>query len=156
VQRQAFARGLKAALPDGGVETLRRQVIAEATEWLDARLNTALRRGGAEVVGDVAQVEPQQLRQLFERGGDALRVVVPQVRVTHAGLAGKVAMVAAILSEFTFAIAGDSTRRPRPGEACEVLEGVPGAGSTAQRDVHDRRRAARMPTSSNSTGGGAG
>lgn len=159
VLRQVFSRGLKAPLPEGGVETLRGQIVADANDWLRETLHGALLRGGATQVDTAADIAPEALKRAMTETGDhdgpALSGV-PWVRVTHPGLAARVAIVAATLSEFTFAIAGDSTRRPRPGEACEVLSGAQAARSTRQRDVHDRRRAVHVPTSSKCTGGGAG
>jgi len=160
--RQVFARGLKAGLPAGGLEELRQQVVAQAQAWLWANLNTALQRGGAEAVATPAEVFPVALRSfLAPDGADPGMSPGPlgglgPVRVTSPHLAERVAAVAAILREFTFAMAGDSTRRPRSDKTCDVLESTPGAGNTRQRSVHGRRRSGSMPASSKRIGGGAG
>lgn len=154
--RGALTRGLKGPMPEGGVAVLAAEIAADARRWLEATLAGALRGGAAETVETVSEVHPPHLRAAMERSApDGAPIIggVPWLRVTHAGMANKVDAVAFALSEFTFAMAGDTTRRPKAQEACDVPSRVRGAGSTRQRDEHERRRAARVPSPSKRTGG---
>lgn len=154
--RGALTRGLKGQMPDGGVATLGAAIAADARRWLETTLARALQGGAAEKVGEASEVEPAHLRAaMAQRTPEGAPLVegVPWLRVTHAGMANEVDAVAFALSEFTFAMAGDSTRRPKAQEACDVPSRVRGAGSTRQRDEHERRRAARVPSPSKRTGG---
>ncbi len=67
---------------------------------------------------------------------------LPWLRVTSPRLARRVSTVASALSEFTTALAGDTTRRPRLAKACGVLSGAPGDEGRAQ-DAQRTRTGAR-------------
>ncbi len=154
--RGALTRGLKGPMPEGGVPALAREIATEARAWLEGTLAGALRGGTAERVDALEAVFPPHLQvALAQRLPDGAPIIegVPWLRVTRAGMADRVDAVAFALSEFTFAMAGDSTRRPKAQEACDVPSRVRGAGSSPRRDEHERRRAARVPSPAKRTGG---
>jgi len=157
--RQVFTRNLKAAVPEGGVDVLCKEVVAQAEKWLRDTVAGAVARGGASIVPDVEAVEPAALKLVLASvgaDGAPLLAGVPHVRITHVGTASRVGAVASTLWEFTFAMAGDTTRRPKAAEACDVLERAGLAGISSQRDDHDRRSTAQMPDTSKRIGGRAG
>lgn len=124
IKRGAFQRGFKRPLPPEQArmlfDVLGRAFITRLASYVESS-----RRSGAVVdVERAGEVEPPELRAVFEASeGALLGVPVPRVRVTSARAAARVAWLARGVSEFTFDIAGGMRRRPEAPVPCARARG---------------------------------